>query len=206
MILPSQLPVLPMQIHKITRTFHLTEQHSSNPAHLPRSFLGDAALAEYVYLAFELGVCSGMKQKKKIPVLLKKWINRYSSTHRNQQRIYMKSTTPSTTRFNAFKHHMATLVSTAVLSCALQALSALMAASKCVANLQIQLLLRCALLFLVWTYRLVQVKDEKLAVQKYEELMEESGGDAAFKASLRKCFITGWVSGIFIEVITWNLC
>ena len=72
MILPPQLPVLPMQIHKITRTFHLTEQHKLELQHILRSSLGDAALSEYVNLAFELGASFQNETEKKIPVLLQK--------------------------------------------------------------------------------------------------------------------------------------
>lgn len=102
----------------------------------------------------------------------------------------MKSTTPSTTRFNAFKHHMATLVSTAVLSCVLVAPSASMAASG-VANLPDTAFAKMCFTVSGLVYRLVQVKDEKLAVQKYEELMEESEGDAAFKNSVEEMFYYG---------------
>ena len=72
MILPPQLPVLPMQIHKITHTFHLTEQHKIELQHILRSSLGDADLSEYVYLAFELGASFQNETEKKIPVLLQK--------------------------------------------------------------------------------------------------------------------------------------
>ena len=61
-----------MQIHKITRTFHLTEQHKLELQQILRSSLGDAALAEYVYLAFELGASFQNEPEKKIPVLLQK--------------------------------------------------------------------------------------------------------------------------------------
>ena len=61
-----------MQIHKITRTFHLTEQHKLELQHILRSSLGDADLSEYVYLAFELGASFQNKTEKKIPVLLLK--------------------------------------------------------------------------------------------------------------------------------------
>ena len=102
----------------------------------------------------------------------------------------MKSTTPSTTRFNAFKHHMATWVSTAVLSCVLVAPSTSMAASG-VANLPDTAFAKLCFNVSGLVYRLVQVKDEKLAVQKYEELMEESEGGVAFKASLEEMFYYG---------------
>lgn len=61
-----------MQIHKITRTFHLTEQHKIELQHTLRSSLGDAALSEYVNLAFELGASFQNDTEKKIPVLLQK--------------------------------------------------------------------------------------------------------------------------------------
>ena len=61
-----------MQIHKITRTFHLTEQHKLELQQILRSSLGDAALSEYVYLAFELGASFQNESEKKIPVILKK--------------------------------------------------------------------------------------------------------------------------------------
>ena len=62
----------PMQIHKITHTFHLTEQHKLELQHTLRSSLGDAALSEYVNLAFELGASFWNEPEKKIPVLLQK--------------------------------------------------------------------------------------------------------------------------------------
>ena len=102
----------------------------------------------------------------------------------------MKSTTPSTTRFNRFKHHMATLVSTAVLACVLVAPSASMAASG-VANLPDTAFAKMCFTVSGLVYRLVQVKDEKLAVQKYEELMEESDGSAAYKGSFTEIFYFG---------------
>jgi len=62
-----------MQIHKITRTFHLTEQHKVELQQSLLSSLGrDAALSEYVYLAFELGASFQNEPEKKIPVLLQK--------------------------------------------------------------------------------------------------------------------------------------
>ena len=61
-----------MQIHKITRSFHLTEQHKLELQQILRSSLGDAALSEYVNLAFELGASFWNETEKKIPVLLQK--------------------------------------------------------------------------------------------------------------------------------------
>jgi len=102
----------------------------------------------------------------------------------------MKSTTISTTRFNRFKHHMATLVLTAVLACVLVAPSASMAASG-VANLPDTAFAKMCFTVSGLVYNLVQVKNEKLAVQKYEELMEESEGGVAFKASVEEMFYYG---------------
>jgi len=102
----------------------------------------------------------------------------------------MKSTATSTTRYNAFKHHTATLVSTAVLACVLVVPSASMAASG-VANLPDTAFAKMCFTVSGLVYNLVQVKNEKLAVQKYEELMEESEGDVAFKVSLEEMFYYG---------------
>ena len=102
----------------------------------------------------------------------------------------MKSTTISTTRFNRFKHHMATWVSTAVLACAVALPSVSMAASG-VANLPDTAFAKMCFTVSGLVYNLVQVKNEKLAVQKYEELMEESEGDVAFKASIEELFFYG---------------
>lgn len=61
-----------MQIHKITRTFTLTEQHKLELQKVLRSSLGHADLSEYVYLAFELGASFQNLTEKKVPVLLQK--------------------------------------------------------------------------------------------------------------------------------------
>jgi len=102
----------------------------------------------------------------------------------------MKSTVTSTVRYNAFKHHICTLVSTAVLACVLVAPSASMAASG-VVNLPDTAFAKMCFTVSGLVYNLVQVKNEKLAVQKYEELMEESEGVVAFKASLEEMFYYG---------------
>ena len=102
----------------------------------------------------------------------------------------MKSTQTSKTFYNRFKTNMATLVSTTVLACAVALPSASMAASG-VANLPDTAFAKMCFTVSGLDYRLVQVKDEKLAVQKYEELMEESEGGVAFKASLEEMFYYG---------------
>ena len=96
----------------------------------------------------------------------------------------MKSTKPS---YNRFKHHMAMVVSTAVLACVLVAPSASYAASG-VANLPDTAFAKMCFTISGLVYNLVQVKNEKLAIQKYEELMEESEGGVAFKASVEEMF------------------
>ena len=102
----------------------------------------------------------------------------------------MKSTTPSTTRFNRFKHHMATLVSTAVLSCVLVAPSASMAASG-VANLPDTAFAKMCYSVSTVVHGILQEKDEKKAIKEFEELMEESDGSAAFKGSFTEIFYFG---------------
>jgi len=99
----------------------------------------------------------------------------------------MKSTKPF---YNAFKHHICTWVSTAVLACVLVAPSASIAASG-VANLPDTAFAKMCFTVSGLVYNLVQVKNEKLAVQKYEELMEESEGDVAFKESIEELFFYG---------------
>jgi len=61
-----------MQIQRINKSFRMTEQHKLELQHTLRSSLGDAALSEYVNLAFELGASFQNKTEKKIPVLLQK--------------------------------------------------------------------------------------------------------------------------------------
>lgn len=85
---------------------------------------------------------------------------------------------------------MATSVSTVVLACAMAVPSTSMAASG-IANLPDTAFAKMCFTVSGLVYSLVQVKNEKLAVQKYEELMEESEGDAAFKASVEELFFYG---------------
>ena len=61
-----------MQIQRINKSFNMTEQHKTELQQVLRDALGDAALAEYVYLAFELGASFQNEPEKKIPVLLQK--------------------------------------------------------------------------------------------------------------------------------------
>ena len=89
-----------------------------------------------------------------------------------------------------FKTQMATLVSTLALACAVALPSASVAASG-VANLPDTAFAKMCFTVSGLVYNLVQVKNEKLAVQKYEELMEESEGGVAFKASLEEMFYYG---------------
>lgn len=65
-------PKEPMQIQRINKSFHMTEQHKTELQQVLRDALGDASLAEYVYLAFELGASFQNLTEKKIPVLLQK--------------------------------------------------------------------------------------------------------------------------------------
>ena len=101
----------------------------------------------------------------------------------------MNSTT-YTTLYNQFKYHMATCVSTAVLACAVALPSESYAASP-MSQLPDSAFAKMCFTISGLVYRLVQVKDEKLAVQKYEELMDESEGDMAFKASVEEMFFYG---------------
>lgn len=61
-----------MQIQRINKSFNMTEQHKTELQQVLRDALGDASLAEYVYLAFELGASFQNEPEKKIPVLLQK--------------------------------------------------------------------------------------------------------------------------------------
>jgi len=92
--------------------------------------------------------------------------------------------------YKPFKTQMATLVSTLALACAVSIPSASMAASG-VSNLPDTAFAKMCFTVSGLVYNLVQVKNEKLAVQKYEELMEESEGGVAFKASLEEMFYYG---------------
>ena len=102
----------------------------------------------------------------------------------------MKSTTPSTTRFNAFKHHMATLVSTAVLSCVLVAPSASMAASG-MSSLPDSAYAKMCFELTTAVYGWTQVKTEKEAIARYEAVMDGADADAAFKDSVEELFYYG---------------
>jgi hypothetical protein len=61
-----------MQIQRINKSYCMTEQHKTELQQVLRSSLGDASLAEYVYLAFELGASFQNNKEKKVPVLLQK--------------------------------------------------------------------------------------------------------------------------------------
>ena len=90
----------------------------------------------------------------------------------------------------AFKRTLTTLVLPVALACAVAVPSTSMAASG-VANLPDTAFAKMCFTLSGLVYSLVQVKNEKLAVQKYEELMEESEGDVAFKASIEEMFFYG---------------
>lgn len=99
----------------------------------------------------------------------------------------MKSTTLSTTRFNALKHHMATLVSTSVLACAIALPSASMAATRLPDSVYAKL---CYSVSTV-VYGVLQEKDEKKAIKEFEDLMEEVDGSTMFKDSFTEMFYFG---------------
>ena len=90
----------------------------------------------------------------------------------------------------AFKRTLTTLVLPVALACAVAVPSVSMAASG-VANLPDTALAKMCFTVSGLVYSLIQVKNEKLAVQKYEELMEESEGDSTFKASIEEMFFYG---------------
>lgn len=50
----------------------MTEQHKTELQQVLRCTLGDASLAEYVYLAFELGASFQNEKQKKVPILFQK--------------------------------------------------------------------------------------------------------------------------------------
>ena len=110
----------------------------------------------------------------------------------------MKSTTPSTTRFNAFKHHMATWVSTAVLSCAVAIPSAASGMSSLPDSAYAKMCFELTTAVYGWT----QVKTEKEAIARYEAVMDGADADAAFKDSVEELFITECQSDTFTKEIT----
>ena len=99
----------------------------------------------------------------------------------------MKSTTPSTTRFNRFKHHMATLVSTAVLSCAVAIPSASMAATRPPDSAYAKMCFELTEIIYGW----VQIKDKTQAVARHDSVMDGSSADPAFRAATSELFYYG---------------
>jgi len=99
----------------------------------------------------------------------------------------MKSTTLSTTRFNAFKHHMATWVSTAVLACVLVAPSASYAGVRLSDSAYSKMCFELTELIYVW----VQIKDKTQAVARHDSVMGAAEADTAFKTSVEELFYFG---------------
>ena len=110
----------------------------------------------------------------------------------------MKSTKPS---YNRFKHHMATLVSTAVLACAVAVPSTSYAASG-MSSLPDSAYAKMCFELTTAVYGWTQVKTEKEAIARYEAVMDGAGADAAFKDSVEELFITECQSDTFTKEIT----
>jgi len=96
----------------------------------------------------------------------------------------MKSTKPF---YNAFKHHMATLVSTAVLACVLVAPSASYAATRLPDSSYSKMCFELTGLIYGW----LQIKDEKKAVARHDAVMGAAEADTAFKTSTEELFYFG---------------
>jgi len=96
----------------------------------------------------------------------------------------MKSTKPF---YNRFKHHMATLVSTAVLACVVALPSASMAATRLPDSSYSKMCFELTELIYVW----VQIKDKTQAVARHDSVMGAAEADTAFKTSVEELFYFG---------------
>ena len=96
----------------------------------------------------------------------------------------MKSTKPS---YNRFKHHICTLVSTAVLACVLVAPSASYAATRLPDSSYSKMCFELTGLIYGW----LQIKDEKKAVARHDAVMGAAEADTAFKTSVEELFYFG---------------
>lgn len=96
----------------------------------------------------------------------------------------MKSTKPF---YNRFKHHMAMVVSTAVLACVLVAPSASYAATRLPDSSYSKMCFELTGLIYGW----LQIKDEKKAVARHDAVMGAAEADTAFKTSTEELFYFG---------------
>lgn len=96
----------------------------------------------------------------------------------------MKSTKPL---YSRFKHHICTLVSTAVLSCAVALPSTSMAATRLPDSSYSKMCFELTELIYVW----VQIKDKTQAVARHDAVMNASSADTAFRAATEELFYFG---------------
>ena len=96
----------------------------------------------------------------------------------------MKSTKPF---YNAFKHHICTWASTAVLACVLVAPSASYAGTRLPDSSYSKMCFELTGLIYGW----LQIKDEKKAVARHDAVMGAAEADTAFKTSVEELFYFG---------------